>query len=381
MLMLLTTLAAVHAAQAMVATEARSVVDAIGAAGAAVDATGFRAPRAACLEATEWEAPPEGVARADWETCDSRERLAVKLARSWAGVDDYETPEAPPDPLRPVYWDIDELRSLATPAATARARRDRRRRDKLRAMVDASSAAKIDAAVDLVDARAARGNFGARGAARVRNVAGSLVAAALAVDATLPPAAAEEIGRSPPFRMVFVVAALAALACRGADAVLVPGAHLCAADGRDGLEPRYDAWRDEISYEGSVIDEPVRLAPPPASSSLDLLFDRAVVGGRSERSLVVDGAVALVGEDLRLRAPPFDPRDHDDPQDAAKHWRPFQAAPRNTEPFRAAARRDLAKLRSATDVAPAGDVSRRRLALARAFRDEQERLLARFVDL
>jgi hypothetical protein len=381
MLMLLTTLAAVHAAQAMVATEARSVVDAIGAAGAAVDATGFRAPRAACLEATEWEAPPEGVARADWETCDSRERLAVKLARSWAGVDDYETPEAPPDPLRPVYWDIDELRSLATPAATARARRDRRRRDKLRAMVDASSAAKIDAAVDLVDARAARGNFGARGAARVRNVAGSLVAAALAVDATLPPAAAEEIGRSPPFRMVFVVAALAALACRGADAVLVPGAHLCAADGRDGLEPRYDAWRDEISYEGSVIDEPVRLAPPPASSSLDLLFDRAVVGGRSERSLVVDGAVALVGEDLRLSAPPFDPRDYDDPQDAAKHWRPFQAAPRNTEPFRAAARRDLAKLRSATDVAPAGDVSRRRLALARAFRDEQERLLARFVDL
>ena len=380
MIMLLTTLAAVHAAQAMVATEPRSVLNEMQAAGAAVDATGFRAPRAACLEATEWEAPPEGIEREQWESIDGRERLAVKLARSWAGVDDYDTPEAPPDPLRPVYWDIDELRSLATPAATARARRDRRRRDKLRAMVDASSAAKIDAAVDLVDARAARGNFGARGAARVRNVAGTLVAGALVATSTLPPAAAEEIGRSPPFRFVFVVAALAALACRAPDAVLVPGAHLCAADGRDGLEPRYDAWRDEISYEGSV-DEPVRLAPPPASSSLDLLFDRAVVGGRSERSLVVDGAVALVGEDLRLRAPPFDPRDYDDPQDAAKHWRPFQAAPRNAEPFRAAARRDLAKLRSATDVAPAGDVSRRRLALARAFRDEQERLLERFVDL
>ena len=381
MIMLLTTLAAVHAAQAMVATEPRSVLNEMQAAGAAVDATGFRAPRAACLEATEWEAPPEGIEREQWESIDGRERLAVKLARSWAGVDDYETPEAPPDPLRPVYWDIDELRSLATPAATARARRDRRRRDKLRAMVDASSAAKIDAAVDLVDARAARGNFGARGAARVRNLAGSLVAGALVATSTLPPAAAEEIGRSPPFRFVFVVAALAALACRAPDAVLVPGAHLCAADGRNGLEPRYDAWRDEISYEGSVVDEPVRLAPPVASSSLDLLFDRGAVGGRSERSLVVDGAVALVGEDLRLRAPPFDPRDYDDPQDAARHWKPFAAAPRDAGPFRAAARRDLAKLRSATDVAPADDVSRRRRDLARAFRSEQERLLARFVDL
>ncbi len=368
-------------AQAMVATEPRSVVSEMQAAGAAVDATGFRAPRAACLEATEWEAPPEGIEREQWESIDGRERLAVKLARSWAGVDEYETPEAPPDPLRPVYWDIDELRSLATPAATARARRPRRRRDKRRAMADADSAAKIDAAVDLVDARAARGNFGARGAARVRNVAGTLVAGALFATSTLPPAAAEEIGRSPPFRFAFVVAALAALACRAPDAVLVPGAHLCAADGRNGLEPRYDAWRDEIAYEGSVDDEPVRLAPPPASSSLDLLFDRALVGGRSERSLVVDGAVALVGEDLRLRAPPFDPRDHHDPQDAARHWRPFAAAPRNTEPFRAAARRDLAKLQSVKDVQPADDVSRRRRALARAFRDEQERLLERFVDL
>ena len=369
-------------ARAMVATEPRSVLNEMQAAGAAVDATGFRAPRAACLEATEWEAPPEGVTRENWEECDSRERLAVKLARSWAGVDDdYNTPEAPPDPLRPVYWDIDELRSLATPAATARARRDRRRRDKLRAMVDASSAAKIDAAVDLVDARAARGNLGARGAARVRNVAGTLVAGALVATSTLPPEISEEIGRSPPFRFVFVVAALAALACRAPDAVLVPGAHLCAADARTGLEPRYDAWRDEISYEGSVVDESVRLAPPVASSSLDLLFDRAVVGGRSERSLVVDGAVALVGEDLRLRAPPFDPRDHHDPRDAAKHWKPFAAAPRNAEPFRAAARRDLEKLRSATDVAPADDVSRRRRDLARAFRSEQERLLARFVGL
>ena len=161
----------------------------------------------------------------------------------------------------------------------------------------------------------------------------------------------------------------------------MPGAHLCAADGRDGLEPRYDAWRDEISYEGSVDDESVHLAPPPASSSLDLLFDRAVVGGRSERSLVVDGAVALVGEDLRLSAPPFDPRDYEDPQDAAKHWRPFAAAPRDYLPFQAAARRDLEKLRAAKDVAPADDVSRRRRELARAFRAEQERLLARFVDL
>ena len=116
----LTTLVAAHAvAQAMVATEPRSVVSEMQAAGAAVDATGFRAPRAACMEATEWEAPPEGVAREAWETCDSRERLAVKLARSWAGVDACDTPEAPPDPLRPVYWNIDELRSLATPAATA----------------------------------------------------------------------------------------------------------------------------------------------------------------------------------------------------------------------------------------------------------------------
>ncbi len=377
----LTTLVAVHAvAQAMVATEPRSVLSEMQAAGAAVDSTGFRAPRAACLEATEWEAPPEGVAREAWEGCDSRERLAVKLACAWA-VGGCETPEASPDPLRPVYWDIDELRSLATPAATARARRDRRRRDKLRAMVDASSAAKIDAAVDLVDARAARGNFGARGAARVRNVAGTLVAGALVATSTLPPEISEEIGRSPPFRMVFVVAALAALACRAPDAVLVPGAHLCAADGRDGLVPRYDAWRDEIAYEGSVDDEPVRLAPPVASSSLDLLFDRAVVGGRSERSLVVDGAVAQVGEDLRLRAPPFDPRDHHDPRDAAKHWKPFAAAPRNAEPFRAAARRDIEKLQSAKDVQPADDVSRRRRDLARAFRAEQERLLARFVGL
>ena len=377
----LTTLVAVHGvAQAMVATEPRKVLNEMQAAGAAVDVTGFRAPRAACMEATEWEAPPEGVAREAWEGCDSRERLAVKLARAWA-VGGCDTPEAPPDPLRPVYWDIDELRSLATPAATARARRDRRRRDKLRAMVDASSAAKIDAAVDLVDARAARGNLGARGAARVRNVAGTLVAGALVATSTLPPEISEEIGRSPPFRMVFVVAALAALACRAPDAVLVPGAHLCAADGRDGLEPRYDAWRDEISYEGSVDDERVKLAPPPASSSLDLLFDRAVVGGRSERSLVVDGAVALVGEDLRLRAPSFDPREYDDPRDAARHWKPFAAAPRNAEPFRAAARRDLPKLQAAKDVAPADDVSRRRRDLAWAFRAEQERLLARFVGL
>ena len=58
-------------AQAMVATEPRTaVIDAIQAAGAAVDATGFRAPRTACLEATEWEAPPEGVAREAWESCD-----------------------------------------------------------------------------------------------------------------------------------------------------------------------------------------------------------------------------------------------------------------------------------------------------------------------
>ena len=92
--MLLTTLAAVHAAQAMVATEPRSVLNEMQAAGAAVDATGFRAPRAACLEATEWEAPPEGIEREQWESIDGRERLAVKLARSWAGVDDYETPEA-----------------------------------------------------------------------------------------------------------------------------------------------------------------------------------------------------------------------------------------------------------------------------------------------
>ena len=106
----LTTLVAVHAvAQAMVATEPRSMLNEMQ----------LRTPRAACLEATEWEAPPEGIERAAWETCDSRERLAVKLARSWAGIDDYETPEAPPDPLRPVYWNIDELRSLATPAATA----------------------------------------------------------------------------------------------------------------------------------------------------------------------------------------------------------------------------------------------------------------------
>ena len=286
-------------------------------------------------------------------------------ARSWAGVDDCDTPEAPPDPLRPVYWDIDELRSLATPAATARARRDRRRRDKLRAMVDADSAAKIDAAVDLVDARAARGNFGARarrayGTSRVR---WSLVHWSH-VDAA--PAAAEEIGRSPPFRLVFVVAALAALACRAADAVLVPGAHLCAADGRNGLEPRYDAWRDEISYEGSVDDEPVRLAPPVASSSLDLLFDRGAVGGRSERSLVVDGAVALVGEDLRLRAPPFDPRDYDDPQDAAKHWR---RSPGGAARLPAVPRRGKAGPREA----PVGDGRRarprfaRRRDLARAF--------------
>ena len=75
---------------------------------------------------------------------------------------------------------------------------------------------------------------------------------------------------------------------------------------------------------------------------------------------VVDGAVALVGEDLRLRAPSFDPREYDDPRDAAKHWKPFAAAPRNAEPFRAAARRDLAKLRAAKDVQPANDVSRRR---------------------
>ena len=88
-----------------------------------------------------------------------------------------------------------------------------------------------------------------------------------------------------------------------------------------------------------------------------------------------------MGEDLRLRAPPFDPRDYEDPQDAAKFWRPFAAAPRDSEPFRAAARRDLEKLRAAKDVAPADDVSRRRRDLAREFRREQERLLARFVDL
>ena len=108
---------------------------------------------------------------------------------------------------------------------------------------------------------------------------------------------------------------------------------------------RADARRDGILVRSSVVDEPVRLAPPVASSSLDLLFDRGAVGGRSERSLVVDGAVALVGEDLRLRAPPFDPRDYDDPQDAARHWAPFAAAPRDAGPFRAAARRDLAGAR------------------------------------
>ena len=64
------------------------------------------------------------------------------------------------------------------------------------------------------------------GAARVRNVAGTLVAGALVATSTLPPEISEEIGRSPPFRFVFVVAALAALACRAPDAVLVPGAHL-----------------------------------------------------------------------------------------------------------------------------------------------------------
>ena len=379
-------------AQAMVATEPRSVVDAIHAAGAAVEASGFRAPRTACLEATEWEAPPESIKREQWESIDGRERLAVKLARSWAGIDDYETPESPPDPLRPVYWDTAELRSLGTPAATARARRDRRRRDKLRAMVDALSAEKINAAVDLVDARAARGSLGARGATRVRNVAGALVAAVLAVDATLPPDISEEIGRSYPFRLTFVVATFAALACRAPDAVLVPGAHLCAADGTDGLTPRYDAWRDDILYQGSVGEsvrlepppvslEPVRLAPLATSTSLDLLFDRAAVGGLSERSLVVDGEVAVVGRDLKLRAPRFDARDYEDPQDAAKHWRPFQAAPRDYLPFQAAARRDLEKLRSVEDVASADDVSRRRRDLAREFRLEQERLLEGFLGL
>ena len=171
--------------------------------------------------------------------------------------------------------------------------------------------------------------------------------------------------------MVFVVAALAALACRGADAVLVPGAHLCAADGRDGLTPRYDAWRDEIAYEGSVDDEPVRLAPPVASSSLDLLFDRGAVGGRGERSLVVDGAVALVGEDLRLRAPPFDPHEYDDPQDAAKHWRPFQAAPRR----RAVPRGGTLMARSASTSPP------RRASHAPRARVSRERPFARFVGL
>lgn len=368
-------------AQAMVATEPRSIVN----------SNGLRAPRTACLEATEWEAPPEGIKREQWESIDGRERLAVKLARSWAGIDDYETPESPPDPLRPVYWDTAELRSLETPAATARARRDRRRRDKLRTMVDPSSAEKINAAVDLVEARAARGSLGAKGATRVRNVAGALVAAVLAVDALmLPPDISEEIERSYPFRLTFVVAAFAALACRAPDAVLVPGAHLFAADERDGLRPRYDAWRDEISYDGAVGEsvrlapvslEPVRLAPPTASTSLDLLFDRAAVGGLSERSLVVDGEVAVVGRDLKLRAPRFDARDYEDPQDAAKHWRPFQAAPRDYLPFQAVARRDLEKLRSVEDVASADDVSRRRRDLAREFRLEQERLLEGFLGL
>ena len=283
MIMLLTTLAAVHAAQAMVATEPRSVLNEMQAAGAAVDATGFRAPRAACLEATEWEAPPEGIEREQWESIDGRERLAVKLARSWAGVDDYETPEAPPDPLRPVYWDIDELRSLATPAATARARRDRRRRDKLRAMVDASSAAKIDAAVDLVDARAARGNFGARGAARVRNLAGSLVAGALVATSSLPPEISEEIGRSYPFRLTFVIAALAALAAARPTRSSSPGPPL--RRGRPPASSRATTRRDEISYEGfdrrAVSHRPGVLKPgPPLRPSRCGGSERALLGRR-----------------------------------------------------------------------------------------------------
>ena len=156
-------------AQAMVATEPRSVLNEMQAAGAAVDATGFRAPRAACLEATEWEAPPEGIEREQWESIDGRERLAVKLARSWAGVD---TKRQKRRRTRPTG--LLEYRRARSLGHAYGGRGGIGGGGMTRAMVDASSAAQIDAAVDLVGARARR-QLGA-GAARMRNVAGTLVA-------------------------------------------------------------------------------------------------------------------------------------------------------------------------------------------------------------
>ena len=212
-------------------------------------------------------------------------------------------------------------------------------------MVDASSAAKIDAAVDLVDARR-RAATGARGAARYATprVLWSLVH--WSQRRRCPRGGARSAGRRPSDSCL---SPRPSRPWRAApDAVLVPGAHLCPRTA-EMASSRARRWRDG-SRTQAVVDEPVRLAPPVASSSLDLLFDRGAVGGRSVRSLVVDGAVALVGE---TRACGRHPSTRATTTTLRTRPASRRCSARDAGPFRAAARRDLAKLRSATDVAPA----------------------------
>ena len=112
-------------------------VAALTASVSAIAAPPQRVARKSCFVATEWEPAPEGIERSEWETCDGSERLAVKLALSWAGTlsSAWAGPQGPPpdrprppaaDLLRPVSWTAAELKALASPAVAKRAARERR---------------------------------------------------------------------------------------------------------------------------------------------------------------------------------------------------------------------------------------------------------------
>ena len=236
--MLLTTLAAVHAAQAMVATEPRSVLNEMQAAGAAVDATGFarRAPRV-------WKQPSgRRHPKVLNENNGSPSTAANGSRSSWRA-------------RGPVLMTTKRRRRrrtrsdpyIGTSTSSGRSRRLRPRRGRGATGGGGTSSGPWSThrlplkstrrwISSTPGRRAATLARGARREYATSRVLWSLVH--WSQRRRCPPRRPRRSAGRRPSDSCLSSRPSRPWRARAPDAVLVPGAHLCAADGRNGLEPR-----------------------------------------------------------------------------------------------------------------------------------------------
>ena len=255
--------------------------------------TALAAKRSACLAATSWEGPPDGVERDAWAGCSCRERLAVKLARAWRDGGAEALPPRARAAALPVHWSPEALRRLGAPDAVARANRDRARRRELRELGGGDA---LDDACDVVASHALEGRFGANGLARVLAVAAPAAAAVVLALPFLADADAEALASAPPTRATFLAAIAAGLAASRDDALLLPGADLLAPTGAP-TAARYDVLRDEIAVAGAAGKGEALARDYGERPNLELLLAHGVCladNAHDDRRLTAAGAEATL---------------------------------------------------------------------------------------